>query len=604
MRRTLSLLMFVSGLHALPPLSTPLRLPPGNRQVLEIDPRASYMADVLRIADCPEDEFNPFGTCANELFGGPATYLTPLRGSVEVRFDAPDRGIVHFYLEHPRNLTGRDTRFLAPQLYRLPVRENYIFDGIGKISEGDLNLATGEVTNLRYDVQFYNSFYLALGEANPRLRGGSFQFPGLYGSADLEFSQRADGLLDVSFRGSTFLPLGNAIQGDPVRVPLAMCGAGLRCANIQAPGSSLHPQLVYSTKAFTAPSCAPGCPAFEENRMSLYTVNASHSTVADRFHLVLPGLGAQSGLAVGHLQGRVQVLFGERQGGMQPFILSLAPPEGFMAPPPESPLSLLGVKLGLFGNSGQLRLPRLTYDFTDVFVASDPLELAFGVIDLESAQVIGKFNFRAFFLQSLLLAVIDQNNGRILPASFAYRGPASFERGADGRTVFRFDGQTFLDFNGLTWPHPSGERAQAFIAQAGSELNPIFRLQAMEDAAAASRELSGSGDLVSQNGERFTYRYRIPCGAAGSDGEFEYVNQSSTDRGGTFKMENLASAACFAQRGSGTADTVAFSGLGTWSKDDDRHLASVQVMGRFVSILIDGGQLSNASSPPEGEPLP
>ncbi|MBM3740037.1 MAG: hypothetical protein FJW39_30135, partial [Acidobacteria bacterium] len=176
------------------PLPQPLRLPPGLRQALEINPRASYMGDVVRIADCPEAKFNPFGTCGNELFGGPAMYIAPLSGRVEIRFDPPQRGIAHFQIEHPGNLRGPDTRMVAPQLYRLPVRETFVFDGLGKYSEGDLDLATGEVTNLRYEVNFFNSFYIGFGQLNPKLRASAFRFPGIYGSADLAFTQRADGL--------------------------------------------------------------------------------------------------------------------------------------------------------------------------------------------------------------------------------------------------------------------------------------------------------------------------------------------------------------------------------------------------------------------------
>jgi hypothetical protein len=45
-----------------------------------------------------------------------------------------------------------------------------------------------------------------------------------------------------------------------------------------------------------------------------------------------------------------------------------------------------------------------------------------------------------------------------------------------------------------------------------------------------------------------------------------------------------------------------FTGFGTWSKDSDRHLATVQISvapdAPYVSILIDGGSLSNVDTKP------
>lgn len=74
-------------------------------------------------------------------------------------------------------------------------------------------------------------------------------------------------------------------------------------------------------------------------------------------------------------------------------------------------------------------------------------------------------------------------------------------------------------------------------------------------------------------------------------------------------MDSLGAVTCLNQRGTspvaGTFNSIVFSGLGSWSKDEDRHLASVQVNDDgFVSILVDGGQLSNANSPLASEPLP
>lgn len=591
---------------AKPPLPQPLRLPPGLLQTLPVVEKSSYFGDAVRIADCPDPENLPFGTCSNVLFGGPAIYQSHLSGLVEIRFWPPVRGKAHFEIVHPGNLRGENTRMRAPLTYAFPVRENFVFDSLGGVSEGDLDLVTGEVTNFEYKVNFFNSFYNALAAANPRLRGTAFRFPGIYGSSGLVFEQRPDGLLDVTFRGSTFLPLSDNVDGDPVRIPLPMCGPGLRCSTIFGPGTSLHPHIHWSTKEPAGAPCGDRCPDLPPNTLQVYTVNSTHSAVADDFYVNVPALGGNAASARSHLQGQVQVQFGEPSGGTIPVLLSLLPPAGLLAEPPESPLSVLGITLGLFGHDGRLAFPKLTYDFENVLMLDDPLELSVSAVDLETGRFIGNPLFRGFFVQTLLLNILEQNNGAIPPVSFPYRGPASFERGAGGQTVFRFDSDFFLPFADFTWPHPSYERARAFVAGPDSELNPILRIQAVLPASTSRAVLSGSrADVTSQLGDRFSYSYSIPCDARGRNGSFEYTNQAAGDRGGTFRMENLASARCFLQRGAeGEPDTVVFSGFGTWSKDGDRHFAAVQVTGSYVSIQIDGGLTSNANTPTAEAPRP
>ena len=57
----------------------------------------------------------------------------------------------------------------------------------------------------------------------------------------------------------------------------------------------------------------------------------------------------------------------------------------------------------------------------------------------------------------------------------------------------------------------------------------------------------------------------------------------------------------------GGLDTLVFTGYGTWSKDDDRHLATVQISvapdAPFVGIQIDG-TLSNVDLKPPDIPIP
>jgi hypothetical protein len=111
--------------------------------------------------------------------------------------------------------------------------------------------------------------------------------------------------------------------------------------------------------------------------------------------------------------------------------------------------------------------------------------------------------------------------------------------------------------------------------------------------------------------EIFSYSYSIPCDAKGKNGSLEYTNNATGDNGGTFRMENLASVACLnsltSRQSPGNYDTVTFAGYGTWSTDDDRHLATVQISvapdAPYVAIQIDGN-LSNVNLKPPLTPAP
>ena len=192
---TAGFLLSAALLSARPPLAKPLKLPASMNEVLEIRPEGSYMGDAIRISDCTD--FLPFGSCSNVLFGGPAIFVTPISGLVQVHFYQPVNNIAHFEISHPNNLSGQNARLRAPQGYNFPITDVFLFDDLGQSSSGDLNLLTGEVTNLNYRLNFFTSFYNALSAVNPKLVGGAFQFPGIYGTGNMEFFQRPDGRLDV-----------------------------------------------------------------------------------------------------------------------------------------------------------------------------------------------------------------------------------------------------------------------------------------------------------------------------------------------------------------------------------------------------------------------
>ena len=110
-------------------------------------------------------------------------------------------------------------------------------------------------------------------------------------------------------------------------------------------------------------------------------------------------------------------------------------------------------------------------------------------------------------------------------------------------------------------------------------------------------------------GDRFSYSYSVSCDPAGKDASFEYTNSNSGSLGGTFKMQSISSVRCISSLSStaraGDADIVTFTGFGTWSKDAQPHLATVQVANAptysYVHILIDGGSTSQANTKPPNE---
>lgn len=595
----------------LPPLPVPLKLPPGLTQVLPVDKAGSYMGDAVRIVDCPNNADNPFGVCGNLLFGGLGLWNTHLTGMIQVKFYPPVNNISHFEVSHPFNLTGDDVLMRAPQFYVFGVTQNAVIDPFNQYSTGDLNLLTGEVTNINYSAIFFNIFYAALGLVNPKLKAPAFSFPGVYGSAQMVFQQRQDGLLDLTFYGSTFLPLGNNVNGDPVRLPLPFCGPSPQCDSIEVPGMSLHPHLRVTTIPTNDPACARNCYSVPPNSVVELTLNARFSSIGDDFDLNIPQLG---GFAIGRsqMQGRIQAQFGDQSGDYVPVAFNALPPRGLLAPPPAFPIN--GLSLGFLGHDERLSFPTTTYDVTSVAITDDPFDVPVGEYNTRTGQFVGGLQWRTFWNQSLLIAILNQNNGRILPQSFFIRGPAQFQTGPNNEILFRYNGIEYRPFAGFTFPSPDyNNTANAFTAGAGSVLTPFFRMQAALPTDTPTALMTGSQASVKSSwGDVFSFSYSIPCAPAGKSGSFTYTDTSTDSRGGTFTMNNLSSVACLNSLTStqppGNYDTLTFSGYGSWSKDSDLHLANVQVStapdAPYVSIQIDGGGLSVVDTKPPQDPQP
>ncbi len=568
------------------------------------------MGDAVRIVDCPKNEDNPFGLCGNAIFGGLGLWNSHLAGDIQINFYPPVNNIAHFEISHPSNLVGDDTTMTTPLLYQMAVVQNIVLDTFFQYSSGDLNLVTGEVTNLNYSVNFFNYWYALLGQANPKLKAPAFTFPGVYGSANAVFEQRPDGLLDFTFYGSTFLPLGNNVKGDPVRLPMPFCGPLVNCGSIQVPGLSLHPHLRVTTKSSDDPPCGDLCISVADNSVLEFTLNSRFSSIGDDFHLNIPELG---GDAVGRsqMQGRIQVQFGARNGDFIPVAVNALPPSGLLVPPPPFPIA--GLSLGFLGHDEHLSFPRLTYDVTGVALTDDPFDVPVGELNLKTGQIEGGLLWRTFWNQSLLLAILADNNGRILPQSFFLRGPALFQKGPNGETMFRYDATEFRPFEGFVFPAPDySDTAHEFTAGIGSVLTPFFRMQGALPTDTPVAVMSDSqSNVLSSFGDRFSFDYSIPCDPAGKTASFVYTNMNAT-KGGTFKMVNLVSVSCTNSLTAivpvGTYNTVAFTGFGTWSKDSNPHVATVQFStapdAPYISILIDGGQLSNVDTKPAENPKP
>ncbi|MEX2260645.1 MAG: hypothetical protein WD696_01775 [Bryobacteraceae bacterium] len=642
MKRYLPILLFSfllpSGVRAEDPiliferLPEPLRLPPGLVQTLPLNKTASFFGDSLRAVDCANDDDVTFGICGNQLFGGLTMTSSHLNGSIQIRFYPPVRNIAHFEVIHSV-LQGDDSTLVAPHGYELPVLFNQISDVPGLLSEGDLDLTTGGVHNIRYRVNFLNSALLALAGVNPKLERPVIQFPGARGHAWAKFEQRADGLLDFTFQGNTFLPLGKDVQGDPVRFPLPFCGPGIRCASVLARGTSLHPHLTLSTKAPEGPGCGINCPDIPFNTIQEFTIFTHSTSFGDDFQIDVPQLGGP-GPGRSHIQGRLQIQFGPRTGDTVPFVITSLVPEALLANPPTSPILGRGPLPGLLGQVEFLRFPNQTYRLEKVVFVDEPYNFNHGMIDLRTGRVIGEMVYPSFYGQSLADALFEQNDGRISKDPFYMvarnLGPDSrtyalFEKGANGQTVFRLSAEHVRSFATYRFPSPDHIKANSYIGGPNATLDLFLRLQAMRPADTETPRAvlaGGRANVTSSLGESFSYSYSIACDPTSAASSFEYTNSSAGSTGGTFRMTRLAAVNCINSRNSrlppGDYDTVTFSGFGTWSKDDPDatpRLATVQIStaadAPYVGILVYQNPdaqsnviLSSANTKPAEKPLP
>ncbi len=617
-----------------PKLPVPLVLPPGLTETLPLEPRRSFFGEAIRVVDCPDDLNVTYGTCGNQMFGGLALGTSHLSGSLTIRFYPPVHDVSHFEVSHGV-LRGEAATLAAPQGFEMPLLGAELRDPAdGVLASGDVDLTTGGVTNIHYRVAVSDSVLGAIASVNPKLPLAPVEFPGVRGHAWIRFEQRADGLLDFTMQGTTFLPLGKDIGGDPVRFPLPFCTPSLHCAGILARGSVVHPELMLSTKPSADLLCAPNCPAIPENGVRIFTVGTAVSSFGDDFEIENPKLG-KPGAGRSHLQGRIEVQFGPRTSQETiPFVITSLVPEGLLANAPESPILGHGPVPGLLGQEEILRFPLQTYRLERVVFVDEPYNLPRGVLDLRTGRVIGEMVYPSFYGQSLADVLFEQNDGRIekKPFDVIAKGPDDparlfclFEKGGSGQTLFRFSGEHVRSFETYLFPSPDFVKANAFLAGPGSKLDLFLRLQASaNDVEPVGVRSGGATGVVSSVGDRFSYSYSIPCDGRSSTPAFDYTNENAGSFGGTFHGVRLASATCTNMRGSasspGDSDTIQFSIFGSWSKDPAGalpRLATVHVSksaaNPYVGILVyrspdpDNGDnviQSSANTKPVEKPLP
>lgn len=593
----------VSGL-AQQKLPEPLKLPPGLEETLPISKAGSYLADATNIQDCPEDKDNPLGLCNNVLFGGAVTFVSSFSGNIRIRFFPPVDNIAKFELSHLSGLKGEDVVERAPILFAFSIKGTLFSDG-ERLTRGEVDLTTGEVRNLEYIVKSSQNKLQAYLRVYPVIKSPELHFPGIYGTAIARFDQRADGLLDFTFFGTTFVPTGNNLNGlldDKVRAILPWCPSFGVCPGMEAPGTTLRPRLRISTRDPEGPECGANCPDIPLNSIQVFTASAYHSSMGDRFDkLNIPELGGPT-TGWSHLNGRLYIQFGDRYGDLVPVTIWALVPEGTIAEPPPSPIPGFGINM--LGVDGRVQFPNFTYVATDRVWVNDPFDFTVGVFNVKTGKSVGDLVYRGLPLQTLFTVIQALNAGRIPSDTFRYQGPASFERGPNGSLVFRYNGEVFLDFSSFLWPTPDYNPTRGFRAGPGSVLDPFLKFQATTGGQKPLVVKSGEINERSSFGDQVRLRYSIPCDVSNKVFSFDYTNSANAPRGGTFRMETLASVTCTNARGStarpGDADIVTFSGFGSWSKDSAKHLATVQIStaanSKFWIVQIDGGLVSNADT--------
>jgi len=577
-----------------------LRLPPGLEQVLPLNSAASYFGDAISAQNCRTPETIPYGSGANLIFGGLAMMDSHLAGSIRIKFTPTAGDDTTFQVSFCEGLFGTSSVLAAPEYFKMPGEQQIVGDVPGLISSGRLNLRTGEVDSspgaLNVYVNFFNSALFALLRVNPNFPKTPLSFPGQYGSACAKFEQRPDGMLDFTFTGSTFVPLGNGTF-----FPLNFCGPSREFASIPGNGTVLHPHLALSTKDSPA-SAQPVQPCeIPFNTIQEFSLFSPVSSFGDAFTLPAPQLGGPA-LGRSRLLGRVQIQFGPPSSHSVPIAVSTSTAGGVLAPLDATPLAQLfpgRLTPGPEGFYENLRFPFRTYSLNDLAIIDDPFDLSVGALDLTSGHLLHPLLHRAFINQDLIFALL-RVEPRTPKSSFFFRGPATLKSGRGGECMFDFYGQVHIPYPpGFLFPDPN--LATGFPVAGGGSLDPYLWMWAIQDSDAAGIVKTGGADrLVSSRGEVFSYRFVIPGHAANERAEFEYENHTQQGR---FRMHSLAWVGLGNSHTDGeSCDTVTFSCFGVWTKDGVEEVvqAAAQISSSaaapYVGIQIASAAVSNVNT--------
>jgi hypothetical protein len=580
---------------------------------------SSYFGDGIAAMNCRDQRGTQWGSCGNYLFGGLALVDSHLSGSIRITFSQPIDDVADFEVHYEGGFVGEDSVLAAPQFFKMPFQQNRVDEVPGMISAGKLDLQTGEaalgpggVPQLMFFASYSSRALTALASVNrsfPLLPGttdkaGPISFPGQYGSARVKFEQRADGKLDFTFYGSTFVPLGKDI-----RWPLNFISGTRQFATIPADGTVMHPHLRLSTKPAESDHTQQNCPDLPFNTTTEFTLYTSNSSFGDVFHLDIPQLG---GPATGrsHVMGRAQIQFGLPSHYSVPIAVSYLRPGGVMARFPDSPLTQVfpgRLPPGPRGFEEILRFPQRSYSLDDLSILDDPFDIAVGAVAVNTGRVIGELLHRGFIHQDLIFALL-RVEPRTPKDSFYFRGPAWFEKGSAGQLVFRYRGDVFVPYpGGFQFPQPN--LATSFTVGRDSRLDPFLWIQALHDEETSNFVLTGGAkNIIASNGDRFSYSYTVPTKSASRGASFEYQNHSQS---GVFRMHTLVWISFNNSRTSdailGNYDTVTFTGFGIWDVEGNRSIqqSTVQISKSphttYVGIQIDLGNISNVNTKPVRE---
>ncbi|HXA85848.1 MAG TPA: hypothetical protein VNZ47_12275 [Candidatus Dormibacteraeota bacterium] len=579
-----------------------LRLPPNLEQVLPLDRTASYFGDGIGAMNCLTEQDIQWGNAGELIFDGLAMVDSHLSGSIRIRFAQPVDNKSRFEISYMGGLTGDDSILVTPQLFRMPFQRNRVDEVPGTVSSGVLDLSTGEVSDLHVYAQYSSTALLSLVGVNPGFPKQPLSFPGAYGSAWARFEQRRDGKLDFTFYGSTYVPLGKG-----TRWPLPFAGPEGGFATIPANGTVMHPHLQLSTKP--APASTGKCPVIPYNSVQEYTVHTHNSAFGDQFTLNTSELG---GPAKGrsHVMGRIQIQYGARTGNSVPVAVTGMNPGGLLVDVEPSPITAVfpgQLSPGPQGFNEMLRFPLRTYSLDDLAIIDDPFDISMGLVDLRTGVLVNQLLHRGFIHQDLIFALL-RVEPRTPKDSFFFRGPARFEEGHDGRTVFRFDGIVRVPYPaGFLFPKPN--LTTGMIVGPNSVLDPFLWMQAMEDGKAPATVMCGEEtNVIASTGDRFSYRYIIPANPSQVSPEFEYANHTQN---GCFTLHSLAwvsfTNSRLARNPTTEFDTVTFTGFGVWRKDglETVQQAAVQITtapeAPYVGIQIANAEVSNVNTKPRDE---